>query len=258
MVGIVLRTLEDLERVLWVVNEVLVFRPFPLRIPHIQAEVLQQPAFEFSTSVNSVELNLLVGSSLSFDFQIYNLFAEVLYSIPIVKTLKSPPTTLPSPEPSPGPIIIIPSPPSSLLPPSSPSEPPSEPPSDGGSSRLVTWDVKIAVIPLYAYPSVQIEYHISVSRNDGSSIFRHYERRQGVSFEPLPGDFSIGVVPQLRIMNISFTETSLSKTWNVTVVGAVTGIIYASEYVTITVPPFNGQAEPSIMWKDIQTHTVSG
>ena len=259
MVGIVLRTLEDLERVLWVANEVLVFRPFPLRLSHIQAEVLHHPAFEFSTSVNSVELNLLVGSSLPFDFQLKNLFAEVLYSVMGAKVL-TPPTTIPSPEPSPGPIIFPPPPP-----------PPSPPPGgegdgnggdggdggNGGDDGLVTWNVKFAVSLSGTTDYLYLKYRIAVSRDDGTSISRHYEERQSAPFVPVSEDSDTGIEISLIVVDASVTKTSLSKTWNVLVIGTTSGIIHLNEDVSITAPPFNGLSEPSgIYWNDIQTHTA--
>jgi len=251
VVGIVLRTLEDLERVLWVANEVLVFLPFPLRLSHIQAEVLQFPSFEFSTSVNSMELNLLVGSSSPFDFQIHNLFAEALYSIVITKVL-IPPTNIPSPEPSPEPII---SPSPSPTPSPTPSPPPSPSPEDEDEG-LVTWNVKFAVLPIGTADYMYLEYHIFVSRDDGSSIFRHYEIRNSTPFTLSTDDLGAGVEVSTVIVSVSVAKTSLSKTWNVLATGTMSGILYVNEHVSITAPPFNGQGEPNIFWNDIQTHTV--
>jgi hypothetical protein len=249
MVGIVLRTLEDLERVLWVVNEVLVFRPFPLRIPHIQAEVLHHPAFEFSTSVNSVELNLLVGSSLPFDFQIKNLFAEVLYSVVVTKTLPlPPPIDIPSPEPPPLP-LPLPSP--RFRPPRSPSPPP-----NGGDGRLVTWNVKFFALPSGTTDHMYLKYLIAVSRDDGTSISRHYEERQSAPFVLSPEDVGAGIEISTVAVSVSVTKTSLSKTWNVQAFGTMSGTIYVNENVSVTAPPFNGQSEPNIPWIDTQIHTV--
>jgi hypothetical protein len=257
MVGIVLRTLEDLERVLWVVNEVLVLRPFPLRLPHIQAEVLHHPAFEFSTSVNSVELNLLVGSSPPFDFQIKNLFAEVLYSIVITKTL-TPPTTIPSPEPSPGPIIIIPPP----SPPPPPPPPGGEGGGDGGNGTgggdegLVTWNAKLSVYVGGISGYLYLVHLIAVSREGRTPPLKHYEERQGMPLSSPPLDDE-GLEFHVTPISVSVTKTSLSKTWNVQAVGANSGIVYANENVTVTVPPFNGQDEQTVFpWYDIQTHIV--
>jgi hypothetical protein len=229
--------------------------------------VLQQPAFEFSTSVNSVELNLLVGSSLPFDLQIKNLFAEVLYTIVGAKVLPLP-ITLPPPEPSPGPIIIIPSPPSPPPPPGG------EGGGDGGNGTgggdgtgsgsggdgsdegLVTWNVKLSVYVVGISGYLYLEHLIAVSREDGTSFLKHYEERQGMPLSSPPLDDE-GLEFHVTPINVSVTKTSLSKTWNVQAVGANSGIVYANENVTVTVPPFNGQDEQTVFpWYDIQTHTV--
>jgi hypothetical protein len=243
----VLRTLEDLERVLWVVNEVLVFRPFPLRIPHIQAEVLHHPAFEFSTSVNSVELNLLVGSSPPFDFQIKNLFAEVLYSVVVTKIL-TPPTTIPSPEPSPGPIIIIPSP-----------SPPPPPGGEGGGSggngtggeggrdgSRVTWHVKVHARSEYREEPgtgvililLQIFFGVTKTNQMTGEVLHHTEVLEYPGYQ----------VSELTLIPIGVTYSAevFSKRWRIILPGL-------EDTFELSVPPFN-RLEPPEANVDEQVH----
>jgi hypothetical protein len=269
VVGIVLRSLDDLERVLSVVGEVIILKPLPLRVATVLTEIAYYPPFNFSTSVQSIEMSAIYSKVISFDIKAQNIFLEVAImpvrmgvikpSLPeLPPDLPSPPSSLPSPvqpipNPTPAPIPVVPSPsPSPSLPPSPPSSPP---PGDGGVG-LVTWNVKFGSIPRGTIDYMYLEYHIAVSRDDVSSIFRHYETRQSASFVLSPEDLGAGIEVSVVVVSVSVTKTSLSKTWNVLAIGIMSGILYVNENVSITAPPFNGQGEPNIFWNDIQTHTV--
>ena len=97
-----------------------------------------------------------------------------------------------------------------------------------------------------------------VSRSEGISTSKHYEYRQSSPFVPLPEDaYGGGWDITVSVVSVSVTKTTLTKTWNVRVVGRTTGAVYVNENVSITLPPFNGLDEPvGPYWHDIQSHTV--
>jgi hypothetical protein len=126
----------------------------------------------------------------------------------------------------------------------------------GGDGGLVTWNVKFAAALTGTADFMYLKYHIAVSRDDGSSISRHYETRQSASFVFSPEDLGAGIEVSVVVVSVSVTKTSLFKTWNVLAIGTMSGTVYVNENVSVTVPPFNGQGEPNIFWNDTQTHTV--
>jgi hypothetical protein len=251
VVGIVLRSLDELERVLTVVREVVILKPLPLRAVSLFADTAYYPPFSFTTSIHSFEVCAAYLRVFPFNTEVHTMFAEV--------AIKSkggdggrqilPPPSLPIEPPTPIP----------KLPPLIPSPSPSPPPDGGdgnGNGGLVTWNVKFGVIPRGTTDYMYLEYHIAVSRDDVSSIFRHYEVRYSAPFIFSPEDLGAGIEVSTVVVSVSVTKTSLSKTWNVLAIGIMSGTVYVNENVSITAPPFNGQGEPNIFWNDIQTHTV--
>jgi hypothetical protein len=253
VVGIVLRSLEDLERVLVVVREVAILKPLPLRVLSLFTDTAYYPPFNFTTSVHSFEVCAAYSRVFPFNTEVYTMFAEV--------AIKSeggnggrkilPPPSLPIEPPSPTPNPQLPP----IIPSPSPSPSPSPPP-DGGDGRLVTWNVKFFALPSGTTDYMYLKYLIAVSRDDGTSISRHYEERQSAPFVLSPEDSGAGIEVSTVVVSVSVTKTSLSKTWNVKALGTMSGTIYVNENVSVTAPPFNGQSEPNIPWIDTQIHTV--
>ena len=249
MVGIVLRSLDELERVLMIVREVAILKPLPLRAVSLFADTAYYHHFSFITSVHSFEVCAAYSRVFPFNMKVHDMFVEV-----VIKSkgddgggrIPTPPSLPIEPLPTEDFPPIVPSPSPQPLP------LPSPPPSGG----LVTWNVKFAALPSGTRDYMYLNYRIAVSRDDGSSISRHYERRQSAPFTLLPEDLGAGIEVSVSVVNVSVTKTSLSKTWNVKAFGTMSGAIYVNENVSITTPPFNGQSAPDIYWNDTQTHTV--
>jgi hypothetical protein len=255
VVGIVLRSLDELERVLLVVREVAILRMLPLRAVSLFADTAYYPPFSFTTSVHSFEVCAAYSRVFPFNTEVHGMFVEVAIkseggdggrkilpppSLPIEPPTPTPNPQLPPSEPEPPPIIPTPT----------PTPTPTPPPPGNGNGGSVIWNVKLNVY-VTGYNQNWV-VHIVVTRNDGNSIQRHYEQR---TFTLQPGGEPLG--KQITVLGVSVTKESLTKTWNVKIIGLQSGRVYVDMDISITVPPFNGQSEPSgVHWDDDQTHIV--
>jgi hypothetical protein len=245
--------LEDLERVLTVVREVVILKPLPLRAVSLFADTAYYPPFSFTTFVHSFEVCAAYSRVFPFNTEVCNMFVEVAIkseggsggrristppSLPI-----EPPTPTPNPQIPPNEPELPPSEPE--FPPSKPELPPSKPklppiipsplpspspPSSPSQQPIsVSWEV---AVDGYEPEPFQVILIFSVKRFDetrGEYTHRVERFYDGVELPMLT----------LRIVSVQYDADSLSKTYHI-IFGSLESPFY-EEVFTLTVPPFNMQ-----------------
>jgi hypothetical protein len=262
VVGIVLRSLDELERVLLVVREVAILRMLPLRAVSLFADTAYYPPFSFTTSVHSFEVCAAYLRVFPFNTEVHNMFVEVAIkseggdggrkilpppSLPIEPPTPTPNPQLPpsepepsTPAPEPPPIIPSPTP--------SPSPPPSDG-GDGGNGRVVTWHVKVHARSDYRedpesgdiYILLQIFFGVTKTDYVTGNVFHHTEVLEYPGYQV--SDLT------LTPLGVTYSADSFSKIWRIILPDL-------EDTFTLSVPPFNGFV-PLAANVDEQVHTYS-